>query len=152
MIKLTELLEASSAAEEAKKKGWVSSGWGRWQDPKTGKIVARTVKGKLVPVTDKTDIIDKTRSTRGIGIPAHPKHPTQKQWGASKGAEKRRKNASIWPDKSGLGKPLIGSKNMMGDVMYFEPNQEDIAKHFATSYSNPRDYRAAMDKNNLPQG
>ncbi len=37
----------SEAAKEAKQKGLVSKGWGRWADPKTGKIVAQTMDGKL---------------------------------------------------------------------------------------------------------
>src|ERR1035441_2757716 len=45
-MKLTEILEESEASEEAKKRGLVSKGWGRWYD-KEGNLVARTDKGKL---------------------------------------------------------------------------------------------------------
>lgn len=51
---LTEkgLMEAGkSPAEIAKSKGLVSKGYGNWAD-KSGKIVAKTVDGKLQPVGD----------------------------------------------------------------------------------------------------
>lgn len=43
------LTEESQAAEEAKRRGLTSAGFGLWRD-KQGKVVARTVDGKLEPV------------------------------------------------------------------------------------------------------
>jgi hypothetical protein len=40
----------SSAGEEAKRKGLVSKGWGRYADPRTGQITHQSKDGKLVPV------------------------------------------------------------------------------------------------------
>lgn len=42
--------EESQAAQQAKKMGLVSKGFGNWADPNTGKTTHRTVDGKLVPV------------------------------------------------------------------------------------------------------
>ena len=48
-LRQIDLMEASKAAEEAKKKGLKSNGFGRWED-KSGKVVAKTEDGKLVSV------------------------------------------------------------------------------------------------------
>lgn len=42
--------EESQAAQQAKKMGLVSKGFGNWADPNTGQTTHRTVDGKLVPV------------------------------------------------------------------------------------------------------
>jgi hypothetical protein len=47
---LDNLNEESAAAKKAKSLGLVSKGYGRWADPKTDKVVAKTEKGQLVPV------------------------------------------------------------------------------------------------------
>ena len=47
IMKLTDIISESEASDEAKKKGLVSAGWGRWKD-KSGKTVADTKDGKLV--------------------------------------------------------------------------------------------------------
>ena len=47
---LDNLNEESDAAKKAKSLGLVSKGYGRWADPKTDKVVAKTEKGQLVPV------------------------------------------------------------------------------------------------------
>ncbi len=51
-MKLTEILEESEASEEAKKRGLVGKGWGRWYD-KEGNLVAKTEKGKLKFIVNK---------------------------------------------------------------------------------------------------
>lgn len=48
-MRFEEFLLESDASEEAKRQGLVSAGWGLWKD-KQGKVVARTVDGKLEPV------------------------------------------------------------------------------------------------------
>lgn len=48
------LLE-SSASEQAKKLGLIGKGWGRYADPSTGQIVAKSVNGKLVRTSDIGD-------------------------------------------------------------------------------------------------
>lgn len=66
MIRLKDLvLESSTISEKtgqevlaskiAKKMGLVSKGWGRWADPQTGKIVAKTIDDKLVRVEPSDD-------------------------------------------------------------------------------------------------
>jgi hypothetical protein len=51
MILLSELLdEDSEAAAQAKQMGLVSKGWGRWADPRTGKVTHKTDGGQLVAV------------------------------------------------------------------------------------------------------
>lgn len=49
-MSLKKLLQEISAAEQAKQKGYVSAGYDKWAD-QSGKIVARTVDDKLVPVS-----------------------------------------------------------------------------------------------------
>lgn len=56
-VKLSQLVtsllnEASDTAEQARKLGLVYSGYGRWKDPKTNKIAAKTINGQLVKVED----------------------------------------------------------------------------------------------------
>jgi hypothetical protein len=47
--------ESSEAADQAHELGLVSKGWGRWADPQSGDIVAKTIQGKLVKVDPKGD-------------------------------------------------------------------------------------------------
>lgn len=44
-----ELYSESEASEEAKRQGLVYAQFGRWKDPKTGHVVAKTENGRLVP-------------------------------------------------------------------------------------------------------
>ena len=41
----------SPASDQAKQMGLVSKGWGRWADPKTGKVTHKTDNDRLVPIT-----------------------------------------------------------------------------------------------------
>jgi len=51
MILLSELLdEDGEAAQQAKQMGLISKGWGRWADPRTGKVTHKTDGGQLVAV------------------------------------------------------------------------------------------------------
>lgn len=56
MIRLANLLpeqiiiEISPAAQQAKKLGYTSAGFGRWKKGESGPVIARTKDGKLVPV------------------------------------------------------------------------------------------------------
>ena len=51
MILLSELLdEDGEAAQQAKQMGLISKGWGRWADPRTGKVTHKTDGGRLVAV------------------------------------------------------------------------------------------------------
>lgn len=51
-MRLRDILNESDASEEAKKKGLVGKGWGRWYN-KQGDLVAKTVDGKLEYVQKK---------------------------------------------------------------------------------------------------
>ena len=53
MISIRHLLTEKSAAEQAKTMGLQHVGFGNWQDPRTGKITYRTIKGVLTPVAGK---------------------------------------------------------------------------------------------------
>ena len=56
MILLSELLdEDGEAAQQAKQMGLISKGWGRWADPRTGKVTYKTDGGRLVAVDPATD-------------------------------------------------------------------------------------------------
>lgn len=64
MIRLNQILQESItektgqqvlASKIAKNMGLVSKGWGRWADPQTGKVVAKTIDGKLVKVQPSDD-------------------------------------------------------------------------------------------------
>lgn len=56
MILLSELLdEDGEAAQQAKQMGLISKGWGRWADPRTGKVTHKTDGGRLVAVDPTTD-------------------------------------------------------------------------------------------------
>ena len=52
MTKIVRRLMESSTADQAKQMGLVYAGYGRWRDPQTGKIVARTQDGQLVKIDD----------------------------------------------------------------------------------------------------
>lgn len=54
-------IPTSPGASEAKSKGLVSAGWGRWKDPKTNKIVAKTVGGKLQMLNNE-EIVKETKN------------------------------------------------------------------------------------------
>jgi hypothetical protein len=45
--------EESQAAQQAKQMGLISKGWGRWADPRTGKVTHKTDGDRLVPVDPK---------------------------------------------------------------------------------------------------
>lgn len=139
MIKEEIINELSASSDEAHKKGWISGGWGTWKD-KTGRTVAKTVNGKLIPTSNSNDQVSKTRATRG-NPPKYPTQFTQKTWGNSTGAATRRKNKSIWPDTNSMGDKFIGAKNLAGDVAYFKPEQEEWAIKFAKSYTDPKLFR-----------
>ena len=56
MLRLLDILleeyipeEESETAKQAHAKGWVGGGWGTWKD-KSGKVVAKTINGQLVPI------------------------------------------------------------------------------------------------------
>lgn len=49
---IENIIDESQAADQAKSMGLAYAGYGRWKDPKTGKIVAKTVQDKLVKVED----------------------------------------------------------------------------------------------------
>ncbi len=54
MILLNELLdEDDEAAAQAKQMGLISKGWGRWADPRTGKVTHKTDGSRLVAVDPK---------------------------------------------------------------------------------------------------
>lgn len=56
MILLHELLdEDGEAAQQAKQMGLISKGWGRWADPRTGKVTHKTDGSRLVAVDPETD-------------------------------------------------------------------------------------------------
>lgn len=56
MILLSELLdEDGEAAQQAKQMGLISKGWGRWADPRTGKVTHKTDGGQLVAVDPQQD-------------------------------------------------------------------------------------------------
>ena len=50
--------EDSDTAKKAHSKGWVSGGWGTWKDD-SGKTVARTINGRLVPIDSIDDSDEK---------------------------------------------------------------------------------------------
>jgi hypothetical protein len=54
-MKLIDLLYESTASAEAKKRGLKSIGFGRYTDPKTGKVVAKSERGRLVAVKPTDD-------------------------------------------------------------------------------------------------
>jgi len=56
MILLSELLdEDGEAAAQAKQMGLISKGWGRWADPRTGKVTHKTDGARLVAVDPQQD-------------------------------------------------------------------------------------------------
>lgn len=65
MVKLKSLVLELTAAEEAKNRGLIAKSYGKWAD-KSGKIVARTVDDKLVPVKDD----EKPADTKPTGMSA----------------------------------------------------------------------------------
>jgi GNAT superfamily N-acetyltransferase len=77
MILLVDLIceDPSLAAQQAHEKGWVSGGWGTWQDS-SGKTVGKTIQGKLVPISqvkdyeEEEDIEDFSQSIRDTYRPA----------------------------------------------------------------------------------
>lgn len=51
-----ELIVEAGAGEEAKKRGLKSIGFGRYADPATGKVVAKSENGRLVAVKGSDDV------------------------------------------------------------------------------------------------
>jgi len=65
MILLSELLdEDGEAAQQAKQMGLISKGWGRWADPRTGKITHKTDGGRLVAVDPQQQAKPKSKTDR----------------------------------------------------------------------------------------
>ena len=94
MISLSKLLNESSrmlektgeemiASKVAKNLGLVYKGFGRWADPKTNKIVAKTIDDKLVRV-EPTDIEDTEPYHKWTDKGTYEKNPNNKldSWGA----------------------------------------------------------------------
>ena len=50
------LNEESDASKDAKRRGLEYASFGRWKDPKSGKVVAQTVNGKLQMVSGESDL------------------------------------------------------------------------------------------------
>ena len=51
-------VEDDRTTKIAHNKGWVHAGYGQWKDPHTGKVVARTDNGRLIPVKSKNSFSD----------------------------------------------------------------------------------------------
>lgn len=54
LILLKDLMNEATAGEEARQRGLKSIGFGRYTDPTTGKVVAKSENGKLVNVSPTT--------------------------------------------------------------------------------------------------
>ena len=68
-----DLLTETGAGEEAKKRGLKSIGFGRYVDPSTNKVVAKSVKGKLVSVKPHEAGKEKKKARAdSSGMPSHP--------------------------------------------------------------------------------
>jgi len=132
-VKLGEIVMEATAGEEAKRRGLKSIGFGRYADPQTGKVVAKSEKGRLVAV--------KPTKEPKVGKPSKAQFgkvdtPTQKHYGAAKGGETRRKKGSLWRGKQGQ----IMAKNQIGYVQSF--NDEETAQKFAKTHIPPEDLAA----------
>lgn len=68
-----QLYSESEASEEAKRQGLEYASFGRWKDPSTGKVVAKTVDGRLVSVQGQEDDSGKeqVRQAAKFAIQAH---------------------------------------------------------------------------------
>jgi len=71
-----DLLLEATAGEEAKKRGLKSIGFGRYADPSTNKVVAKSVNGKLVAVKPQ-------KAGKKTPRKAAPDHPIGKKIGVS---------------------------------------------------------------------
>jgi hypothetical protein len=60
--------EGDDASAEAKKKGLISAGFGKWKD-KSGKVVAKTVDGKLVDIDPSESGEDNDEETKSPKLP-----------------------------------------------------------------------------------
>ena len=88
MTLLNELLdEDGEAAAQAKQMGLISKGWGRYADPKTGKITHKSDGSRLVPIDPKqqepsggqepdldkvAQDLDKSKNTGNVGMGSSP--------------------------------------------------------------------------------
>lgn len=71
--------ENPGAAEEAKKRGLIYKGWGRWAD-QTGNVVAQTKDGKLYSVTPQQQATGQQAAQQSSGEPAQqPQHPESRE-------------------------------------------------------------------------
>jgi hypothetical protein len=83
LLEKIELDEESAAAIEAKKKGLKYAGFGRWKD-NSGKVVAKSQKGKLVPLkTQQASKQQVSKTTTGIKSTGGDRlaNRLQKHWG-----------------------------------------------------------------------
>lgn len=63
------IIESSEASKEAHDLGLVYAGYGRWKDPNSGLIVAKTVEGKLVRVDSDDTVLPEKRKHSSVQLP-----------------------------------------------------------------------------------
>lgn len=138
----------SKAAEEAKKKGWVSAGWGRWND-KSGKMVGRTVDGKLVPVKKPAGNVAPTASAKSAPKKSDPGIKTNRD-----GIEQPWKTKNAVMPLSGWAKEYLSNKEVQS---YREHSKHPVAKIIDATQKLIKPVRAKMKelekagKNNTSQ-
>ena len=94
-----DLLNEAGAGDEAKRRGLKSIGFGRYADPSTGKVVAKSQDGKLVAVKGADDV-EPTKKK-----PSEKEAPKKKKLGGKKSKVGGKKEA---PPKKTAPKPSSG--------------------------------------------
>lgn len=133
-------LYEGKAAEEAKKKGYVSAGWGRWKKGKSGPVVAKTVGDKLVPIKAQNAGAAKPSGKKPAGKAASS--PTSKstsddEFGMGKHLQKAVPKPEVDVKSPKYGDALVKLANHKAFNQKFEDvgaKVDDIADSYGGSY------------------
>lgn len=132
-IRLRDMMEDDGGAgEEAKKRGLVHKGWGRYADPKTGEIVAKSADGKLTDIEPGSD---------GHDSPSpQSKADFVRQAYAKRGSYKSPAiDPNEYPEKKGLEGPF---RQPSGHVLYYDPREGSYYDSKSDMYVSQDDYEA----------
>jgi len=78
MIKLKKILNEQTAGAEAKKRGLKHVGWGKYADPSSGQVVAKSEKGRLVRLKKPEPVQPKQKKPKAQDTKEKPAKPSPK--------------------------------------------------------------------------
>jgi hypothetical protein len=122
-MKLYNILnEEGQAAQAAHKLGFVSKGWGRWADPKTGQIVAKTVNDKLEKIAPEDNGPQQSEPSSGDSQPASDPAPQAKS------------PQKLTPEYSGAKELMSDTENSLDDFVGGLASDQKVAQRVFDMY------------------